>query len=522
MTRAWAAVVAVCVVEASRAVAMPLLLASFVDLAAARSTAGELSRVAVVYLLVAVAGVPAAVALAAAAERLASTVADAAQLADVAAHLDGGGARTSAGGTLEEVRIHTAATAVAGRWLPAATAVLAVGVALAVGHPLTAVVVGAPAVLLLAARPLLRRGLRADRAAEDRGVARAALAGELVHARDDLRGVQACEPMLRVLRDEQAAASRLAVRAGLRSTTWPVLLQLTSGVAFLVALWLAAAAVARGEGTVGGLFAIVNYVFLLRAPVATLAAETRSAVRLLGALRADVPRRGTTDADPDRDGHHGQRAPAPVRLRDVTFGYRAGHDVLRSLSLDVPAGNCLVVRGPSGCGKSTLLGVVAGALAPRSGHVDGVRSPAPGDVVLVPQRPHVMHADVVDNVTLYDPAVAPDDVRDALELVGLDQLDPSASTVPDRLSPAQARLLGLARGLARRPRVLLVDEPTAHLDDDGAAAVRVALARVHGRCTLVVATHDDTLDVLGEQVLFLGASQELHAVVRTGAAPGSL
>ncbi|MGN6751642.1 MAG: ABC transporter ATP-binding protein [Intrasporangium sp.] len=188
-------------------------------------------------------------------------------------------------------------------------------------------------------------------------------------------------------------------------------------------------------------------------------------------------------------------------------GITASHqstEVLHGIDLTVPSATTTAVLGPSGCGKSTLLRVVAGFLRPDSGEV------RLGDEVVVGEGQWVAperrglgyvsqegnlfpHLDVAGNITYGMPRRERRDrgrVGELLELVGLSP--DLASRRPDQLSGGQQQRIALARALARRPRVVLLDEPFSALDAELRVSTReaVAAALAHAEATVVLVTHD--------------------------------
>jgi tungstate transport system ATP-binding protein len=156
---------------------------------------------------------------------------------------------------------------------------------------------------------------------------------------------------------------------------------------------------------------------------------------------------------------------------------------LRPTSFEVADGERLGIVGPNGSGKSTLLRALAGLVAPTSGRVEG--APPPGRTVLVHQRPHLYRGDALGNVLL-GAALAGggrDRARSLLEALGVGYV---ASRDVRALSGGERRRVALARALARRPEVLLLDEPTAELDSAAEGLVEAALVSFQG--TLVVAS----------------------------------
>jgi NitT/TauT family transport system ATP-binding protein len=159
-----------------------------------------------------------------------------------------------------------------------------------------------------------------------------------------------------------------------------------------------------------------------------------------------------------------------IALRHVHKRFDSGVEALRDVSLDVCAGEFVALLGPSGCGKSTVLRLVAGLDAASAG---AVRSPAldnaGGDTAFVFQEPTLMPwASVADNVRLplrlqgQSRAACAAPVRAVLAGVGLSDF---AHAYPAQLSGGMKMRASIARALVTRPRVLLMDEPFAALDD---------------------------------------------------------
>ena len=206
-----------------------------------------------------------------------------------------------------------------------------------------------------------------------------------------------------------------------------------------------------------------------------------------------------------------------IDLKDVSVGYANGVDALRGFSLRVAQGEFTVVVGPSGCGKSTLLRVIAGLLAPTSGSVKvagkDVRGPT-RQVGIMFQEPALLPwRTVARNVALplELAGLENDGVDDALiNLVGLKGF---AGAYPRELSGGMSQRAALARALATRPPVLLLDEPFGALDAMTRESLTVSLEgiwRMAGTTCLLV-THS-----IGEAV-FLA-----DRVVVCGPRPGSI
>ena len=188
-----------------------------------------------------------------------------------------------------------------------------------------------------------------------------------------------------------------------------------------------------------------------------------------------------------------------VVVEGVTYGYPgAATDVLSDLSLELPIG-LTVVTGPSGAGKSTFLELLAGLRRPSSGTVTAPRSH------LVTQRPFLAAGTVRDNLTLGNDSTD-DELWDMLREVGLDcmiaalelGLDSRLGDDGFGLSAGQRARLTLARAALSSAALVLLDEPTAHLDEESAALAHHMIQRLAALRTVVAVTHRSELLTLAD------------------------
>jgi putative ABC transport system ATP-binding protein len=212
--------------------------------------------------------------------------------------------------------------------------------------------------------------------------------------------------------------------------------------------------------------------------------------------------------------------PSPIFVaRDLTKVYRSGEvtvHALRGVSLEIRAGELIVLLGPSGSGKSTLLNILGGLDTATSGEVrwrehDLVRA---SDRELTRYRrehvgfvfqfynliPSLTARENVQLVTDLAPgAMTP---AEALDLVGLSaRLD----HFPAQLSGGEQQRVAIARAIAKRPECLLCDEPTGALDIETGRLVLEAIARVNRETgtTAVVITHNSVIAQMADRVLHL-------------------
>jgi ABC-type multidrug transport system fused ATPase/permease subunit len=226
-----------------------------------------------------------------------------------------------------------------------------------------------------------------------------------------------------------------------------------------------------------------------------------------------------------------------VELRDVRFGYPAadkvslasleevavlddgaGDEILHGVSLRVAPGRMVALVGPSGAGKSTLAALVSRLYDVDSGSVRlsgvDVRDLSFADlratVGVVTQDGHLFHDTIRANLHFAAPMASEDELWDALERARLgdlvrslrDGLDTVVGERGYRLSGGERQRLTIARLLLAKPRVVILDEATAHLDNESELAVQEALATaLDGRTALVIAHRLSTVQAADQIVV---------------------
>ncbi|MEU3232574.1 thiol reductant ABC exporter subunit CydC [Nocardiopsis alba] len=276
----------------------------------------------------------------------------------------------------------------------------------------------------------------------------------------------------------------------------------------------------------------------LPAVAARLGAIRESGARLFGVL--DTPPAITVDGERERDGGTPVIDPdteASVRVEGLRVRYGPDEPwALDGIDLEIPAGATVAVIGPSGAGKSTLASILLRFRDPDGGRVevggtDITDRPADevrGVVSGVPQDPHVFASTLRENLRLARPGADDEELWEALRRARLAHdveamprgLDTRVGSHGLGLSGGMRQRLALARAVLAAPRVLVLDEPTAHLDPDTRdAVVEDLLSAARGFSTLLI-THDltgldrvDRIYVIRDgRVVQSGTHEELLAV----------
>jgi NitT/TauT family transport system ATP-binding protein len=195
-----------------------------------------------------------------------------------------------------------------------------------------------------------------------------------------------------------------------------------------------------------------------------------------------------------------RRGETIVSLRGVDKTFANGTTALSGLNLDIDTGEFVSLLGPSGCGKSTALRILAGLIDPTRGDVVWPGDAAAtadhrGDIGFVFQEPTLMPwANVEDNVYMplrlrgVSRARAQEAIDSCLALVGLDKF---AKAYPRELSGGMKMRVSIARALSLRPKLLLMDEPFAALDEITRFKLNDDILRLQREfaCTIVFVTH---------------------------------
>jgi len=348
----------------------------------------------------------------------------------------------------------------------------------------------------------------------------AATVTDLLDGAADLHAFGAQDAALARAAAADAELTRFARRTAAASGLGSGLMSAVSGLTLWGVLLLGVAATGTGTLTrvplaVLTLTALAAFEAVTGLPAAALQlAQARVAAGRITAV-ADTP-------DPVREPSHPRvlpPGPFTIALRDATVRYESdGPSALDRVSLDLPPGRRVALVGANGAGKSTVAAVLmrfrelSGGLALLNGHdlasyaADDVRSVIGG----CPQDPHLFDTTIRENLRLARPAAVDEELEVAAARA---QLLPWIRSLPEgwdtrvgthgaALSGGERQRLALARAFLADPALLVLDEPTAHLDPDSRRALTADLLHAtEGRAVLLITHELDGLDQVDQIVV---------------------
>ena len=291
--------------------------------------------------------------------------------------------------------------------------------------------------------------------------------------------------------------------AALRANAW----LLRPALDLLNVLLLAGVIVSFGQRhfgalEVGVLYAFVSYIARVVDPLIQITLQFSELQQSV----VSAARVNTLLREPRSAAHAGSAriGAGAVTMSGVRFGYLPGQTVLHDLDLVIPAGAFIGIVGHTGSGKSTLLSLLLRFYMAQAGRIeiDGIALADIGDdafraqVGLVPQDPFLLAASARDNIDMgrgYDDARIEAAARAAKADGFIAALEDGYATPLGeggaRLSTGQKQLIAIARALAGQPRILFLDEATAHIDSETEQVVQVALDELRGKVTVIAIAH---------------------------------
>ena len=294
----------------------------------------------------------------------------------------------------------------------------------------------------------------------------------------------------RLRQAEQQATGVRAVAAGAQVVA--------AGVAVLAGLWIGGQAVAAGQLGPRLLAVLALTPLALHESLAGLSQAAQSLTR----ARAGLDRvRAVLTAPPVGRGDAPAQVSDTARLTatGLSIGWPGRAPVAAPIDLDLAPGQAVAVVGPSGAGKTTLAATLLGLIPPLAGRLDRL-----GRIGYLAQDAHIFATSIAENVRIGNKDATDQQVQAALAGAGLAL--PADRVVAERgatLSGGEARRLALARLLAGRYDLLVLDEPTEHLDPETAVALIDDIWAGLGTRPVLVLTHDPEVVARCHQVVRL-------------------
>ncbi|RTE04410.1 ABC transporter ATP-binding protein [Paenibacillus whitsoniae] len=263
--------------------------------------------------------------------------------------------------------------------------------------------------------------------------------------------------------------------------------------------------VINGSMSLGAIVAFAAYLGRLYMPVGTLLNLQVEVATALGVFQRIFEYQ---DMVPDVMDREDARPLGPVAGRvaykQVSFAYKPGQYALRDITFEAQPGEMVALVGPSGAGKSTLIGMIARLYDPTSGvvEVDGVDvrdvklASLRAQIAYVTQESFLFHATIADNLRFAREDATREEMEEACRqayihdyIVSLPEgYDTMVGERGHRLSGGERQRIAIARAILKRPRILILDEATSHLDSESESYVQSALEELmRGRTTLVIA-----------------------------------
>ena len=329
---------------------------------------------------------------------------------------------------------------------------------------------------------------------------------EFVEHRDELRVLGALEDVINDVAQHDARRIDVESRAARLSGLTQFAAQLASGLAILGGLLVAAPAVLNGTLQGPHLAVVALLPWAASEVIAALAAAATSLVRVQAAqARIEALETVSIPVEPVTQSPH-----AALVVQNLAVRWD-DEVVVRDVSFAVEVGERVALVGPSGSGKSSIVSALLG-LASHVGTIALSRTDLPraSMVTAVPQSPHVFATTMRENLKLACGPIADVTLDAVLASVGLGDIDLDRSLVEAPLSGGEAQRLGLARALLTAAPVVILDEPTEHLDEETAANVMSTIRAATRDRALVMTTHrlEDLQDF--DRIVVLEAGTVAH------------
>jgi ATP-binding cassette subfamily B protein RaxB len=312
------------------------------------------------------------------------------------------------------------------------------------------------------------------------------------------------------------------VRLGRAKISFKAMNDAIFGLENVITIYLAARLALDSLMTVGMIFAFVSYKLQFAERTALLI-EKLVDLRILGLHLERLADIALTPLERghDQDLSYMRTIGGAIELRNVCFRYAEGEPlILNNVNLSVAAGQFVTIMGPSGCGKTTLVKIMLGLLEPTSGEVliDGLplRQIGPRayreQIGAVMQEDQLLSGSIADNICFFETTFDLQEMINCARIAGIHHevmampmsYNSLIGDMGSSLSSGQKQRVLLARALYRRPKILFLDEGTAHLDTEKEKEINASLRRLN--MTRVSIAHRPEITHGADMILHLSAA----------------
>ena len=271
-------------------------------------------------------------------------------------------------------------------------------------------------------------------------------------------------------------------------------------------LWFGGQEILAGGLTIGQWMAFYTMLGMVLGPIERLANANQSIQEaIIAANRLGEVLELDTEITRQQPNSMNRPVVGSIQFQNVTFSYGSRPPIFQNLNLKIASGDCLGIIGESGSGKTTLVHLIGRFLEPAAGQIliddINIRNYSfeclRREIAFVPQDIALLNGTIADNVRLGRPDATNSQVRAAVKAANLaefvDRFPQGYDTVVGErgraLSGGQRQRIAIARAILSNPPILVLDEPTTHLDSQSEAAVQSLIDQRRGSRTTIVVSH---------------------------------
>ncbi len=281
-----------------------------------------------------------------------------------------------------------------------------------------------------------------------------------------------------------------------------------------------------GVMTIGTLLIFIQYISRLIWPLMNISENVMQIQRAMVSLKRILDLTTLTTED---EIHTGKAIPSfeqEIRFENVWFAYKDEDWVLKDVSFTIPRGQKIALVGASGSGKTTSVSLLCGFYQPQKGQIliDGVPLNSLNlylwreKIGLILQDIFLFPGNILENIRVYNDEIAVDDVRNAINIVQLDEfisnqalgIETELAERGQNISQGEKQLVSFARALAFAPEVIVMDEATASIDPQTEGRIQVSMERVLANKTAVIVAHRLTSVLDANQILLFKDGEIIH------------